>query len=397
MRAAAVALVLIVGAAVVLWFGNMLNSWVLGGLMGGLAALLLGIPISLILFSFLSRRHDEWLRVAEQEQEEISLAQSHDYGYEDEDIEAEEIPTVYEAEVYELPPRPQHEGYEDGGSRHMWVGRNLPAAMYPRLPSAGQSQASASPGPTQYQRRPMDSSKLRQQPKGLPAPTAASGGKGASSQSQRLSPDRRMYYPGSPEYQGNVSRSSHQSAALRAARREAAKRQDEEDVRVLPTTTYNLKRLPTTRPIANSEGQTARPSERRTSRQLRTQTRDQYQGRPRRTVVDATSAQAGSPATGPLSGRQVGGTQTEPLKRDGRYPRTGRSHQKPQVQTGQVARNPQLDGEYFDPEVSTGSLKNPLVRRAPYMYEDDPLREELTQQLDPPIVRRSSRYEEEEQ
>ena len=48
MKAVAVALVLIAGAAVVLWYGNTLNSWVLGGLIGGLAALLLSIPISLI-------------------------------------------------------------------------------------------------------------------------------------------------------------------------------------------------------------------------------------------------------------------------------------------------------------------------------------------------------------
>jgi len=53
MKAVATALVLIVGAAVVLWYGNTLNSWVLGGLIGGLAALLISIPISLTLF-FLS-------------------------------------------------------------------------------------------------------------------------------------------------------------------------------------------------------------------------------------------------------------------------------------------------------------------------------------------------------
>jgi hypothetical protein len=40
----------------------------------------------------------------------------------------------------------------------------------------------------------------------------------------------------------------------------------------------------------------------------------------------------------------------------------------------------------------TGSFKTPLVRRAPYLYEDDPLREELAQQIDGgPIVRRSTR------
>ena len=38
MRVAAVAFVLIVGAAVVLAFANTLNSWVLGGLLGGLIA-----------------------------------------------------------------------------------------------------------------------------------------------------------------------------------------------------------------------------------------------------------------------------------------------------------------------------------------------------------------------
>src|SRR5436190_13887429 len=72
MRAVATALVLIAGAAVVLWYGNTLNSWVVGGLIGGLAALLLSIPISLSLFSFLSRRHDERLRAeAEWAAEEV--------------------------------------------------------------------------------------------------------------------------------------------------------------------------------------------------------------------------------------------------------------------------------------------------------------------------------------
>src|SRR5215472_2258635 len=53
------ALVLIAGAAVILWFGSQLNSWVLGGLIGGLASLLLSIPISLALFSYFARQHDE--------------------------------------------------------------------------------------------------------------------------------------------------------------------------------------------------------------------------------------------------------------------------------------------------------------------------------------------------
>jgi len=63
-------------------------------------------------------------------------------------------------------------------------------------------------------------------------------------------------------------------------------------------------------------------------------------------------------------------------------------------QTGQFIRNPpQLGEQLRDPDMITGNLNNPLVRRAPYMYEDDPLREELAQQIDGgPIMRRSSRF-----
>lgn len=57
-KTVAMALVLIIGAAVVLWYGNTLNSWVVGGLIGGFAALLLSIPISLVLFSYFSRHYD---------------------------------------------------------------------------------------------------------------------------------------------------------------------------------------------------------------------------------------------------------------------------------------------------------------------------------------------------
>src|SRR5579883_2939059 len=95
MRLALVALVLVVGAGVVLWFGNTLNSWVLGGLIGGLAALLISIPISVTLFFHLSRRHEEQQRV--RDEEAVVLAQAHGYGrgrgyaYQEEQVE------VYEA------------------------------------------------------------------------------------------------------------------------------------------------------------------------------------------------------------------------------------------------------------------------------------------------------------
>ena len=62
-------------------------------------------------------------------------------------------------------------------------------------------------------------------------------------------------------------------------------------------------------------------------------------------------------------------------------------------QTGQITRNPQLGQSLRNSDMMTGNLKTPLVRRAPYLYDDDPLRQELAQQIDEePIVRRSSRH-----
>src|SRR5579859_2526994 len=124
MRAAAVALVLIIGAAVVLWYGNTLNSWVLGGLIGGLAALLLSIPISLVLFSFFSRRHDEQLRA--EVQGEMSLAQIHEYFEAPADLS--------EPEVRLLPPAE----YEQSDVRIV-TGRQF-VSPYPLLPAARQTQ-----------------------------------------------------------------------------------------------------------------------------------------------------------------------------------------------------------------------------------------------------------------
>jgi hypothetical protein len=46
-----------------------------------------------------------------------------------------------------------------------------------------------------------------------------------------------------------------------------------------------------------------------------------------------------------------------------------------------------------DTETESIHLNRPLIRRAPYMYEDDELRQQLAQQIDPPAVRRSSRQE----
>ena len=60
--------------------------------------------------------------------------------------------------------------------------------------------------------------------------------------------------------------------------------------------------------------------------------------------------------------------------------------------TGQFKRNPQVGQSHRKPDMMTGNVNSPLVRRAPYLYEDDPLRQELAQQIEAPQVRRSSRY-----
>jgi hypothetical protein len=54
---------------------------------------------------------------------------------------------------------------------------------------------------------------------------------------------------------------------------------------------------------------------------------------------------------------------------------------------------PQLDGQASLNLPTTGHISKPLVRRAPYLYTDDALREELAQQIDEPVVRRSSRLD----
>lgn len=233
-------------------------------------------------------------------------------------------------------------------------------------------------------------------------------GKGAPVQQAKT--NERIRYPGFPGYQANAMRARQQTAALRAAQREAAQRYN--GIEVLPTS--QLKKLPTARPSQPLAEQPARPPVARPSGQLpQQQATDQY---PRRRVIDTTLAQRTGmrnrlPGGGESYANRGGSTdalrrrepelQTDQLRRN--YPQTGqigRQFQTPetgqigrtsQQQTDQIGRNPQLSEQRRNPEVITGSLKNPLLRRAPYMYEDDPLRQELAQQIDTPAVRRSSR------
>ncbi len=378
MRAAAVALVLIVGAAVVLWYGNTLNSWVLGGLIGGLAALLLSIPISLVLFSYFSRRHDERLRA--DGQEEISLAQIHEYI----DVPGD----LYGTEVELLPPAE----YEQDVFRTS-TGRQF-VPPYPMLPAARHSQQAAAENQVYRQRTTEYPLQPVRPPRSAPLAPINRGGANVAPP-RRPNPARQVRHPGFPGYQPTSPRALHQTAALRAARQEAAQQYD--GLEVYPTNTS--KRLPVVRPAQNLVPQQYQPRVKRPAQRLQPQAPDQY--RPKRTV-DGTSIPTApdralpAPASG--NRRQFAQDtdyrreqQTDHLSR--RNPQTGQIRQP----TGPVTRNPQIDAQPRDPDIMTGSLQRPLVRRAPYMYEDDPLRHELAQQIDvPSIQRRASRFEDEE-
>src|ERR1700753_406841 len=143
LKAVATALVLIAGAAVVLWYANTLNSWVLGGLIGGLAALLLSIPISLTLFTYLSHRHDGHSRMEEEKyQETVSLS----YDYEEMSERALRKISIEEENAYLRYQRgvwgeEEEERYLPDASR-----RQLPA---PRVPNANQQSVYRSPSTQQ--------------------------------------------------------------------------------------------------------------------------------------------------------------------------------------------------------------------------------------------------------
>jgi hypothetical protein len=198
----------------------------------------------------------------------------------------------------------------------------------------------------------------------------------------------------------NAMRSRFQTAALHAARREA---QQFDDVEVIPTHTQapNKRVTPgrTSQPLAE---QPAPSRQARSSSDLSQQQIAHSNGSQR--TLDATSGQQKS-ARHTLSSGELQSTNKPPrtdslhmddLQSDkfrvrSLYPETESLLVNPQ--TSQMERSPQLGRPQRNSDMMTGNLKTPLVRRAPYLYEDDPLRQELVQQIDEgPIVRRSSRH-----
>ncbi len=375
MKAVAAALVVIAGAAIVLWYGNTLNSWVLGGLIGGLAALLLSIPISLTLFSFLSRRHDERFHAELQDQDELALARFH---------AAPAFPERYVQEVYEeeyaYSDEEEWDEEEERYRRHLEQ-RYLPEPPASRLPAADrESLARRLPAP---QSPPSSRSAYAPSPASQSAQRAARN-KDVSRRRAAPQPAPRGQAPGVPGSQVG-SRSQYQSQALRAARREAAQQYDNNDEYAEPPTTVSRRQA------------SMRPS--------RHYADEYFEEQP-----PATTARRLPPtrASQPFIDEDALASHQSPESTRARYPRRPRRNldmQPPQnsrrrssaplddestTERYEQAADPQTD--YLDLDVATEDLRRPLQRRAPYMYDNDELRQELAQHMDAPVTRRSSRY-----
>ncbi len=374
MRVAALALVLIVASAVVLIFANTLNSWVLGGLIGGLAALLISIPISLIIFATLARRHDERLYAQMQlQQEELAHYEEDQQGYEEDDYydEEDEFGRVYEAEAYYLPE--DQEEFELPRGRGQSEIRSLPAA--------GQSYASSSMRSNAKQRAvnsPQDAPSTQasrkttrdfayERDRGERAPDFSTP---RQKQNQQTGHQRTERSP----YTTRSLRSQQQAAARRVARQEAVQGSSRSE----QLSTGPVRRPATTRHLPPQSIQLGRSQ----AEALRKNAADES-----RTRMDSNRGPRRPSNTGNTRPQE---TQTDQLRGRNSYPATGPMGSHPE--TGQIVRNRQMDKQSSGDEPTTGNLYNPLVRRAPYLYEDDPLSEEFLQQIDKPITRRASRH-----
>ncbi len=360
MRAVAAALVLIVGAAVVLWYGNTLNSWVLGGLIGGLAALLLSIPISLTIFSFLARRHDEQLRAnADLYEEEYDYPRVPEQVVRSMYVVAEDRPRS-RREVWE-----EEEEWDEGdvGDEEEDLYRRTDAVRRvqepPRLPAPGQQKAV--PGLPAPRRNAPRSKQLPASTKPLERRTRQLSAREREITSRRPAPQRmnNTSFPGA-----EVPQSQMRSQALRTARLEAARQREEDAIEELPS--YRPRRSPIVRP--SKPLPMPQDEEQIVSRSTQ-QGAKHYPRRPRH-IVDTSPAQDDVPLT--------------PVDNNTTWQPPRRQRAEPETEYIDAAR-PDGDAE------PKRDLKSSLVRRAPYMYEDDPLRKQLSQQVDGPITRRSSR------
>ena len=367
MRIAAVAFVLVVGAAVVLAFANTLNSWVIGGLLGGLAAILLSIPISLALFTLLARRQDA-------HQHATSESLDEDFAIDDGYNER----MIYSAEGY-LVPESEEEDFADDPQRQTRLERrHVPASGYLALPPVAQSlvpyddedfDVYTQRDPRNYPRQPRNPVRSLEFEQGAPVP-----------QSQHQTPG------GTRRDQSTRSLAQHQSAALRQASQEAQRQSASRRSDSLARREQERRPRTTQRPGSTRQMRPHRPVDEYEERQTRNQS-----------ARSAWHEEAASDDYTPHHAPE----QYQHYPRRPGYPRNPRSERYNDPQNGFVEEDyeqqdlPDVRRPRRDPDRLSGNLRNPLVRRAPYLYNDDPMREEFAQQFDPdhPIARRSSLYE----
>jgi hypothetical protein len=278
-KTVATALVLIVGAAVVLWYGNTLNSWVVGGLVGGFGALLLSIPISLVLFSYFSHHYHK----PQQEDilgDEVVLVQRGSYSlvqdqlpcdddeeYFDEDQEVyyeygEQEICNSELDVDDEYVLAEQSVWEEEQSRRVPPPRNFSA----RFPMASQDS------PSQMQRNHYGADPERR------------------SLQREKSESRPVKNTGSRGLRTDSSFSRYRSEALRAARMEAALRAEYDEESGFPSTraTRRLEQMQRSNYASSPQGKSGKS---RTSHDLIQPSTNSYPRRPRR-IVDALPPQA---------------------------------------------------------------------------------------------------------
>ncbi len=225
-KAVATALVLIVAAAVILWYGNTLNSWVVGGLVGGFGALLLSIPISFVLFSYFSHhahkpQHEDVL------EDEVVFVQRGSYSLVQDQLDYNEDEYFdEEQEYYEYDEEEIYEGELDVDDEYVlaeqsvWEEeqpRHVPPARYSPSPFPARSSAASQDLPSQVQRDHYGADPERrslQRAKGEARPVKNAGSRG---------------------HRADSSHSHYRSEALRAARMEAALRAEYDEENGFPS------------------------------------------------------------------------------------------------------------------------------------------------------------------
>jgi hypothetical protein len=387
MKAVATAVVLTAAGAVILWSGVTLNSWVLGGLIGGLAALLIAVPIALVLFFHLSKQHNAFFGEA-MGRKKVSFSQVYDYptGYLDEldgnerEVEGSlyTLEQGYYASEEDLDLQYPDYDYDDG--------RSL-SAYHRAAPRANNQPVKRLPAPERRSTNGLQTSKRVSEP--------------ASSRGKSIQGERRS---GRATPSGSAL-SQYRSQALRAARQEAVRRRSEIIRREEENTEPEDLPVSSRRPFDEPE-QDYRPRIRRASRSLSTQTnprRHQREMMEEDLLMQETDLEAED-----MDEFDNMVTNRHYPRSTGYHPRHAYPYTEPVERiapSGRAQRHLRQPEDSFDTDVTTeadvttgrttdNNIQRPLIRRAPYLYDDDPLRQELSPYFDrPPVTRRTSRLD----